>query len=170
MCIRDRVDFFQELLVKDTPPNEAALTKAERRQATQLHYLLWGVRTASSLAEGWNRLWSAGPVLGELRSALHLLKNGLDTPVGGNAFGIDIPLKLHASYSRDEILAAFDVGSPEKPPSVREGVKWVEQHNTDLFFITLNKSEKDFSPSTICLLYTSPSPRDRTRSRMPSSA
>ena len=32
---------------------------------------------------------------------------------------------------------------------------------------------EDFSASTIyliCLLYTSPSPRDRTRSRMPSSA
>ena len=28
----------------------------------------------------------------------------------------------------------------------------------------------DHLPSTICLLYTSPSPRDRTRSRMPSSA
>ena len=27
-----------------------------------------------------------------------------------------------------------------------------------------------FSPRTLCLLYTSPSPRDRTRSRMPSSA
>ena len=27
-----------------------------------------------------------------------------------------------------------------------------------------------FIQSTICLLYTSPSPRDRTRSRMPSSA
>ena len=27
-----------------------------------------------------------------------------------------------------------------------------------------------FHQSTICLLYTSPSPRDRTRSRMPSSA
>ena len=26
------------------------------------------------------------------------------------------------------------------------------------------------APSNICLLYTSPSPRDRTRSRMPSSA
>ena len=25
-------------------------------------------------------------------------------------------------------------------------------------------------PATVCLLYTSPSPRDRTRSRMPSSA
>ena len=26
------------------------------------------------------------------------------------------------------------------------------------------------TPSDVCLLYTSPSPRDRTRSRMPSSA
>ena len=29
---------------------------------------------------------------------------------------------------------------------------------------------KDASPAKDCLLYTSPSPRDRTRSRMPSSA
>ena len=29
---------------------------------------------------------------------------------------------------------------------------------------------KPFTRFTICLLYTSPSPRDRTRSRMPSSA
>ena len=28
----------------------------------------------------------------------------------------------------------------------------------------------DFGPENSCLLYTSPSPRDRTRSRMPSSA
>ena len=28
----------------------------------------------------------------------------------------------------------------------------------------------DGNPNTTCLLYTSPSPRDRTRSRMPSSA
>ena len=29
---------------------------------------------------------------------------------------------------------------------------------------------RDIKPSNVCLLYTSPSPRDRTRSRMPSSA
>ena len=29
---------------------------------------------------------------------------------------------------------------------------------------------EDFGYAEICLLYTSPSPRDRTRSRMPSSA
>ena len=30
--------------------------------------------------------------------------------------------------------------------------------------------ENDFEPNYICLLYTSPSPRDRQKSRMPSSA
>ena len=33
-----------------------------------------------------------------------------------------------------------------------------------------NYLRKGVQPSDICLLYTSPSPRDRTRSRMPSSA
>ena len=38
--------------------------------------------------------------------------------------------------------------------------------------VTLADIERDFGASvaTACLLYTSPSPRDRTRSRMPSSA
>ena len=38
-----------------------------------------------------------------------------------------------------------------------------------LEFHHLDPSQKDFT-LTSCLLYTSPSPRDRTRSRMPSSA
>ena len=33
-----------------------------------------------------------------------------------------------------------------------------------------NGREKSMDRDTVCLLYTSPSPRDRTRSRMPSSA
>ena len=47
------------------------------------------------------------------------------------------------------------------------GGEIVEQNNTPVFGDVQNKEGKaDF----ICLLYTSPSPRDRTRSRMPSSA
>ena len=42
--------------------------------------------------------------------------------------------------------------------------------NVDLFRV-LNHRQKSFTRLTgDCLLYTSPSPRDRTRSRMPSSA
>ena len=36
--------------------------------------------------------------------------------------------------------------------------------------ITLNRPDKYHAFVRVCLLYTSPSPRDRTRSRMPSSA
>ena len=37
-------------------------------------------------------------------------------------------------------------------------------------FSALNRSKIEGIPLRHCLLYTSPSPRDRTRSRMPSSA
>ena len=37
-------------------------------------------------------------------------------------------------------------------------------------FIKLGAPAEEFGEPTVCLLYTSPSPRDRTRSRMPSSA
>ena len=36
-----------------------------------------------------------------------------------------------------------------KPNSVREGVKYLKDKKTDIFFITLNKSDKDYSPSTM---------------------
>ena len=41
---------------------------------------------------------------------------------------------------------------------------------TIIFKSAMNEVIKTRSKSTACLLYTSPSPRDRTRSRMPSSA
>ncbi|OXM13939.1 DUF3427 domain-containing protein [Paenibacillus herberti] len=59
------------------------------------------------------------------------------------------PLDLHCNYSTDQILAAFGVWNEEKAPSFREGVKYLEEKATDIFFITLNKSDKDFSPSTL---------------------
>ena len=40
--------------------------------------------------------------------------------------------------------------------------------NENIFIDGINKN--NISPRLPCLLYTSPSPRDRTRSRMPSSA
>ena len=33
--------------------------------------------------------------------------------------------------------------------SIREGVKWLPEQNTDVFMVTLNKSDKDYSPTTM---------------------
>ncbi|WP_408622954.1 DUF3427 domain-containing protein [Kineosporia rhizophila] len=62
----------------------------------------------------------------------------------------DVPLSIHASYQREEILAAVDHASLKRPPSnFREGVAWCGEINSDVLFVTCRKAEKDFSPSTM---------------------
>ena len=62
--------------------------------------------------------------------------------------------KLNATVNNDAVLGGTNVRT------VYQTVKNI-QDNYDLYLIAW---------TTYCLLYTSPSPRDRTRSRMPSSA
>ena len=66
-------------------------------------------------------------------------------------------------YTAFAIAAAYDGTVIEVDP---------EGNGTWEGSVTLNEGETyfDSSSSGACLLYTSPSPRDRTRSRMPSSA
>lgn len=66
-----------------------------------------------------------------------------------NTFSFPCPLDIHCSYSTDQVLAAFGYYNEEKAPAFREGVKYFEDKQTDIFFITLHKSDKDFSPSTL---------------------
>ena len=59
------------------------------------------------------------------------------------------PLDVHCRYSTSQVMAAFGYYNEEKAPEFREGVKYFADKGTDIFFITLNKSDKDFSPSTL---------------------
>lgn len=62
----------------------------------------------------------------------------------------EVPLAVHASYSREEILAAVGFASLRRTPStMREGVAWCEGVKADVFLITLKKSDKDYSPTTM---------------------
>ncbi len=146
---RHRLDFFLALLGRHEVPDELDLSADELRVATMMHYLVWRVKHPKPLTTGWQQLWNSGPIFDELKTVIAMMRADLHRPTGSAAFAQGNPLNLHAHYSRDEVLAAFDVGSPGKPPSVREGVKWVEEHKIDLFFVTLNKSDKDYSPSTM---------------------
>ena len=61
------------------------------------------------------------------------------------------PLKVHARYTREEIVSAMDYVSIEgrKPNSFREGVLFSAAANADAFLVTLHKSEADYSPTTM---------------------
>lgn len=62
------------------------------------------------------------------------------------ALGFDCPLNLHCTYTRDQVLVAMDF---MKPATVREGVQWLPDKQLDVFFVTLNKSDKDYLPTTM---------------------
>ena len=65
----------------------------------------------------------------------------LDKPV---AMGFDCPLDLYCSYTTKQTLVAMDYLKP-----FREGVKYFAAKKVDAFFITLNKADKDYSPTTM---------------------
>lgn len=56
------------------------------------------------------------------------------------------PLDLYCTYTRDQLLVALDYLTPT---NVREGAKWLPEKQIDVLFVTLNKSEKDYSPTTM---------------------
>jgi len=57
-------------------------------------------------------------------------------------------LGLHAHYTRAQIMLALGKGDFGAPFTHREGVLHLPDRNADAFFVTVNKADKDFSPST----------------------
>ncbi|MFI0895559.1 DUF3427 domain-containing protein [Streptomyces sp. NPDC020983] len=69
-------------------------------------------------------------------------------PLLGDHTGL--PLSVHGSYNREEILTALrqTVLGGYTPSNFREGVRWCPDIATDALFVTLEKDAKDFSPQT----------------------
>ncbi len=67
----------------------------------------------------------------------------VDEPVD---LGFACPLDLHCQYTRDQIFVGLDYLNPGV---VRQGVKWLPEKGCDVLINTLNKSERDYSPTTM---------------------
>lgn len=94
------------------------------------------------------------PVFDELRQVIDIGFGAAHRPtaqLGDLLPGLaDVPLAVHASYSREEILAAVGWTSSGRTPSImREGVAWCPDINTDVLLITLKKTDTDYSPTTM---------------------
>lgn len=63
--------------------------------------------------------------------------------------GFPSALMIHARYSRDQILAAFDENNFLRKSSSREGVVEIKRRNIELLFVTLQKTTSKFSPTTL---------------------
>ena len=107
-----------------------------------LHIALWGKLV--SVEDGVQQLQANPQRCAELRQVGHILRSRIRrvTRPADSA----VPLRVHARYSRDEACVAFGIADPS---TVREGVKWVPDERSDLLFVTLTKTERHYSPTTM---------------------
>jgi len=62
---------------------------------------------------------------------------------------VGVPISSHSTYTLSEIMAAFHRVTNDVILIPQGGVLWDPTTKTDLLFVTLEKSEEDFSPSTM---------------------
>jgi superfamily II DNA or RNA helicase/HKD family nuclease len=131
-------------------------TVHNKEEDLMLAIFYYSFYNAHPLSEGFSSLEEGvGKVLGqpefreEILEIIRYLYQSLETMEIENDFDFPCPLGVHCHYNTSQVLAALGYYNETSSPAFREGVKHFEEKNLDIFFITLNKSEKDFSPSTL---------------------
>lgn len=114
-----------------------------------LHTTLWGAQHAEMTLEAAGHRLRANPTaINDLLAVLEyrLKQSPLIASPTSSAYE---PLSIHAAYTRDEILVALGHWSFNDRPSQREGVLHLKDRKLDVFFVTLQKSEDEYSPTTM---------------------
>ncbi len=127
-----------------------SLSDVERRMMQMFYVTVWGKTvedwTDAEAQDNLRALADCPVLLDEMIELLRYQYDRIDFIDESVDVGFDCPLDLHCSYTRDQLLVALDF---LRPNTVREGVKWLPDQKIDVLFITLNKSDRDYSPTTM---------------------
>lgn len=146
----ERITAYRELLAHPPPDPDAMSDRARRR----VHMLVasladQALARETTLREGVDLVWAHPQVLAELAELLGVLEDRIDHLHHRLSTHPDVPLQIHARYSRIEILAAMGVsGDRAKIAAWQSGVYEARSANAEIFAFTLDKSSGDFSPTT----------------------
>ncbi len=132
------------------------LTEADRRLVTGFHFAAMPSKIAPrTLAESVALLHAHPAIVEELRELTPLLDersehltHPLDLAQPDESV-LRMPLSIHARHTVDDVLSAFGILDFDRPAWKQTGVIRDERTNSDLFFVTLEKSEREYSPSTL---------------------
>ncbi len=125
-------------------------TGDESRLAEMLHVSLWGNGSKEwTLPSAIERLRQNPAATDDLRAILLHRFRHTPTNQAGRAPKVAGPLTIHAAYTRDEILVGLGHWSLERRPDQREGVLHIPAAKVDAFFVTLQKTEGEYSPTTM---------------------
>lgn len=145
---RPRASTYRSILSDDAPAYDD-MTPTQQRMARMLTWSLWSDGGGhNSVSEALAALRAEVATRREISTVVDISFDAaphVTYELGGPLR--DIPLQIHARYQREEILAALNF--PRMPNSFREGVWYSPELNVDVFFVTLKKSESDYSPTTM---------------------
>lgn len=122
----------------------------EKTMLLMLYYDVWQKHGLfNSLEESIKKIGGNKVLVNEIIEVLELLLDNVDFRETEIMLPYNQPLKLHARYTRDQILVAFGLSTFEKKSSSREGAAENVSLNTEILFINLIKSAESFSPTTM---------------------
>lgn len=144
------IRFILSLLEAETLPMLPAKDSAEYRMLQMFQYTLWNKSFEEcnfvSPLDGVEKLRNNPVCCQELIDLLYYRLSKIDLVNESVDLGFDCPLDVHCTYTRDQLLTAMDYMTPQ---NIREGVLWLPDKKIDILLITLNKSEKEYSPTTL---------------------
>ena len=146
-----QIHYLMQLLdLGQTPTDLPIMDENEERMLLMAHFCLWGqMWKPDSIVESLTRLKANPTLYKELIELLSFRLSKVDAVPPAVELPFISPLELHAQYTRDEILAALGHWTLQSQPDMREGVLHLPDKKADLFLVTLNKTESDYSPTTM---------------------
>ncbi|ATL28038.1 DUF3427 domain-containing protein [Streptomyces formicae] len=146
----ERAESYLRLLADDAP-RYAELSPREQSYARMLFFNLWDKAGGfSSYSDGLESLRRQSAFRSELSQVIEYVIDTADhLPISPEGSHADLPLKIHSAYNRSELLAALGIAKlgGQMPGAFAQGVVWASEHESDALLITLEKNEKDFSPT-----------------------
>ncbi|MCB0398465.1 MAG: DUF3427 domain-containing protein [Winogradskyella sp.] len=142
--------FILSLAKQNFNIKESSLTENEKTMLLMLHYDIWQNEGGfESLEDSIRKIGANSILVEEIKEVLEFLIEKIDFKELPIELPYNQPLKLHARYTRDQILSAFKLSTFNKKSSNREGTALNKDLNTEILFINLIKSEENFSPTTM---------------------
>ncbi|GIT98158.1 DEAD/DEAH box helicase [Sulfurovum sp. TSL1] len=140
--------FILDLIQKNFKFNSDC--EEEKQMALMLYYdFFQEPNEFDNLEEGINYIGENKLLSDELKEVLELLCEKINYIEYDLNLPFQTPIKVHSRYTREQILAGFGVHSFDKKSSSREGVLDIKDKNTELLFVTLEKTEEKYSPTTM---------------------
>ncbi|MEJ7766593.1 MAG: DUF3427 domain-containing protein [Chitinophagaceae bacterium] len=128
----------------------SSLIDEEKTFCLMLHYDVWqDPNQFENLQASIKAIGNSQVMVAEIKEILELVIDKIDFVEKELDLGYSMPLQLHSRYSKDQILAGFGFKIFGTKTLTFEGVVEIKSKNSELLFITLNKSAANFSPTTL---------------------